>query len=288
MKGFIVKNNVLGTFILVLVVILQSSMPVNDTLNDREKARLIARVKSVMEIKYSVPADDTIPSSDKIIYQKFTRYNPEGFEVESIQYENGQKGLISQYRTDHEGKPVEMNEYKADGKLNLQVVYHYDDKGNITEAEYLWGEDRQISELSENTDYYFELIQNEIFTKVNYVNEYRGYCTQQDFVKADNGLSFKFIYKYDIHGNKLESAYYHGNGRLSWLTKYKYDRYNNLIESRLFKSNRIAVLSTYKHRFDDKGNWIYRKENRVVYVNILTEGLDRNNMITERIIEYYE
>ena len=88
-------------------------------------------------------------------------------------------------------------------------------------------------------------------------------------------------------GNRLESAYFHGNGRLSWLTKCKYDRYNNLIESRVYKSNRIAVLSRYNYRFDATGNWVVRNENRKVYVNILTAGLERANTVTERIIEYY-
>ena len=152
---------------------------------------------------------------------------------------------------------------------------------------YNWAENRIIGEICENTDYYYEIIQNDIFTKVLYKNEYRGYCIEENYLKADSSLSFKFVDKYDFRGNKLESGYFHGNGRLSWMTKYKYDRYDNLIESRVFKSNRIAVLSEYKYQFDVAGNWMIRKENREVHVNILTAGLEQSDTVTERIIEYY-
>jgi hypothetical protein len=110
---------------------------------------------------------------------------------------------------------------------------------------------------------------------------------EEHYLKADSTLSFKFVAKYDAHGNKLESGYFHGNGRLSWMTKYQYDRYNNLIESRVYKSNRIAVLSEFSYQFDSSGNWVVRKEKRQVHINILTEGLERANTVTERTIEYY-
>ena len=120
-----------------------------------------------------------------------------------------------------------------------------------------------------------------------YKSEYRGYCIEENYLKADSSLSFKFVAKYDFRGNKLESGYYHGNDRLSWMSKYKYDRYDNLIESRVYKSNRIAVLSEYKYKFDAVGNWVIRNEEREVHVNILTAGLERANTVTERKIEYY-
>ena len=85
----------------------------------------------------------------------------------------------------------------------------------------------------------------------------------------------------------MELSYFKGNGHLSWISKYKYDRYDNLVESRLFKSNRIAVFSTYKYQYDAVGNWVVQREEREVYVNILTAGLERADMVTERTIEYY-
>jgi hypothetical protein len=71
------------------------------------------------------------------------------------------------------------------------------------------------------------------------------------------------------------------------MSKHKFDRYDNMIESRVYKSNHIAVLTQYTYEFDPAGNWLVRKEDREVYVNILTAGLDRGDMVTERTIEYY-
>jgi hypothetical protein len=254
---------------------------------DLDKYRLKGRVKSAREIKYSLAEEGDAARRDKVLFQKNTFFDIEGYETQSTLFKNGNEYLLSMYTIGSEGKQVEMKEYNPDGTLNLLVSYKYDDKGFRSEAFYTWSDNRQIGEKAENTDYFYEIINNDLFVKVLYKNEYRGFCAEEKYLKADSSMSFMFSYKYDFNGNRLESAYFHGNGKLSWLTKYKYDRYNNLIESRVYKSNRIAVISTYKHEFDATGNWIIRKEDRDVNVNILTAGLERANTITERIFEYY-
>jgi hypothetical protein len=185
------------------------------------------------------------------------------------------------------GKQAEMNEYHPDGTLNLNVIYQYDNKGFRTKAIYNWTENRLIGEICEKTDYYYVILQNDLFNKIIYENEYRGYPLREFYLKPDSSLSFKFDMKYDFRGNKTVSAYYHASGHLSWITKYKYDRYDNQIESRVFKSNRVAVESYFKYKFDEAGNWISRFEERKVYENILTAGLLKENTITERTLEYY-
>lgn len=254
---------------------------------DLDKYRLKGKVKSLREIKYTLSEDGNATMRNKVLFQKNTFFDAEGYETQSTLFKNGSEYLLSMYKIGEAGKQEEMKEYNPDGTLNLLVTYKYDDKGFRSEAIYNWSDNRQIGEKAENTDYFYEIINNDLFVKVLYKNEYRGYCLEEKYLKADSSLSFMFSYKYDFNGNRLESAYFHGNGRLSWLTKYKYDRYNNLIESRVFKSNRIAVISTYKHEFDATGNWIVRKEDRDVNINILTAGLERDNTVTERIIEYY-
>ena len=254
---------------------------------DLDKYRLNGKVKSVREIKYALANEENTAMRDKVLFQKNTFFDINGYETQSTLFKNGNEYLLSKYLMGPNSKQAEMNEYNPDGTLNMHVSYKYDDKEFRSEAIYNWSDNRQIGEKAENTDYFYEIINNDLFVKVVYKNEYRGYCLEEKYLKADSTLSFMFSYKYDFNGNRLESAYFHGNERLSWLTKYKYDRYNNLIESRVFKSNRIAVISNYKHEFDAAGNWIIRKEDRHVNVNILTAGLDRANTVTERIIEYY-
>lgn len=259
----------------------------DNKLNDLEKYRLKGSVKSVMEIKYSLAEEADSALKGEAIFQKYTLFDINGYETETTLFKNGDEFLTSEYLFGADGKQVEMNEYNPDGTLNLNVMYKYDDKGFKSEAIYNWAENRKIGEIADNTDYYYEIIPNYIFTKVHYKNEYRGYCIEENYLKADNSLSFKFVAKYDFRGNKLESGYFHGNNRLFWMTKYKYDRYDNLIESRVYKSNRIAVISEYKYQFDAVGNWVIRNEDREVHVNILTAGLDRANTVTERKIVYF-
>jgi len=259
----------------------------DNKLNDLEKYRLKGSVKSVMEIKYPLAEEADSVLKDIAIFLKYTLFDINGYETETILFKYGDEYLTSKYLFGADGKQAEMNEYNPDGTLNLNVMYKYDDKGFRSEAIYNWSESRKIGEIADNTDYYYEIIPNDIFTKVIYKNEYRGYCIEENYLKADSSLSFKLVAKYDFRGNKLESGYFHGNGRLSWMTKYKYDRYDNLIESRVYKSNRIAVISKYKYQFDAVGNWVIRNEDREVHVNILTAGLDRANTVTERKIVYY-
>lgn len=256
-------------------------------ITDLAKYRLKGSVKSMMETRYALAGDTGSAVRDKITYQRLISFDKYGYETESTLYKDGASYLHALYLMGDEGRQIEMNEYHPDQTLNLNVTYNYDEKGFRTEALYHWADNREIGDFTGNTDYFYEVINNDIFTRVIFKNEYRGYCTEENYLKADSSLSFKFAYKYDFRGNKLESAYYHGGGRLSWLTKYKYDRYDNLIESRVYKSNYIAVHSGYGYQFDLVGNWVLRKEKREVYENILTAGLDRANTVTERIFEYY-
>jgi YD repeat-containing protein len=240
-----------------------------------------------MEIKYTVPGKTEDHDLRKAFRQKQLIFDETGFIKEIRLYSNGAEHLISKFIREEDGRLLQMNEYLTDGTLNLSVNYSYDEKGFKSEALYNWSENRVIGEICERFDYYDDILQNELFTRVEYKNEYRGYCTQESFYTGDGRLSFKIESKYDFRGNRLESAYLDGNGRLSWITKYKYDRYDHLIESNVYKSNRIAVESGYKYKFDDSGNWVSRAEDRTVYVNILTAGIEKSDMLAERIIDYY-
>lgn len=272
---------------IVLAGLFGAGSPSGSGPTDLEKYRLKGAVRSVMETRYTLGESGDTNAPGNVIYQKYTAFDEKGYETETTMYREGKAFLVSRYIFGADGKQVEMNEYNADGSLNAQVLYSYDDKGHRTRADYRWAENRQIGDFYENTDYYYEILTNDLYTKVIYRNEYRGYCTEEHYLRADSTLSFKFISKYDFRGNKVESGYYHGSGRLSWMTKNKYDKYDNLVESRVYKSNYIAVLTHYAYQFDDTGNWTVRNEDREVHVNILTAGLVRGDMVTERKIEYY-
>ena len=276
----------------ILILLLFSFMQVSHhppaaTFNDLNRLGLEGKVKSIMEFTYTVPGKTEDAELRKVVSQKLILFDETGFIKETRLYSNSAEFLISEFMRENEGKLLQMNEYLADGSLNLSINYSYDDKGFRSEAIYNWSENRVIGEICERFDYYDDILQNELFTRIKYKNEYRGYCTEEIFYTEDGRISFKITTKYDFRGNRLESAYLDGNGRLSWITKYKYDRYDHLTESNVYKSNRIAVESAYKYKFDDTGNWVSRAEDRTVYVNILTAGIEKSDMLTERVIDYY-
>ena len=256
-------------------------------INDLERLRLKGKVRSVMETMYAISEKSEPSGNNEIIYQKLTLFDENGYEKETRLYRNNAEYLISRFVPGKDGKPDEKNEFLPDGTLNLNVTYKYDEKGFRSEAIYNWSENRIIGEICEQYDYYDDILQNEIFNRVEYKSDYRGYFTEEKFITSGGEVSFILASKYDFRGNRLESGYLKGNGMLSWITKYKYDRYDNLIESRVFKSNRAVVESEYKYQFDATGNWLTRKEKREVYVNILTAGINTSDMLTERTIEYY-
>ncbi len=274
--------------ILLFFSLMQVSLhPPAATFNDLNRLGLKGKVKSVMEVTYTVQGKTEDSEQKEIVNQKFLLFDETGFIKETRLFSNAAEYLISKFIREEDGKLIQMNEYRADGTLNLNVTYSYDAKGFRSEAMYDWSENRVIGEICERFDYYDDILQNELFTRVKYKNEYRGYCTEESFYTGDGRISFKITSKYDFRGNRLESAYLDGSDRLSWITKYNYDRYDNLIESNVFKSNRIAVESGYKYKSDDMGNWVSRTEDRTVYVNILTAGIEQSDLLTERVIDYY-
>ena len=279
-----IRNIFVALFLALLFI--DSSDP-EKGITDLEKYRLKGSVKSVMETLYTLAEGGDSTAKDKILFQKLTLFNEDGYESGYTLYMNGQPYLVADYVFDPAGYQAEKNEYHSDGSLNVHVVYKYDEKGYRIRADYFWGEEREIGDFARNTEYYYEILNSDVYTKAIFKNEYRGFCTEEYYLRPDSTLSFKFISKYDFHGNKLETGYFHGSGRLSWMTKNKYDRYDNMIESRVYKSNRIAVITNYTYQFDAIGNWTYRKDQREVHVNILTEGLERADMVDERLIEYY-
>lgn len=280
-----VKYEILLPAVLFALLFAGFSIP-SPILTDLDRGKLNGNIKSLMETRYLVTGKGKNIEKDKVFFQKLTLFDQFGYITETILFQDGAEYLMSKYTFDLEGNPSEMNQYLKDNILNLNVVYKYNKDTLRSEAVFTWSENMVFGDICEVYDYYFDILLNHPFNLVTYQYEYRGFCTEEKFLKPDGGLSFKFSYKYDFRGNKLESAYFKG-GNLSWITKYTYDRYGNLTESRVFKDNRIAVQSYYKHQFDDKKNWISRLEEREVFVNILTAGLEQSDILTERIIEYY-
>ena len=96
---------------------------------------------------------------------------------------------------------------------------------------------------------------------------------------ANNKLSQKETYKYDVKNNKIEQQGYNLNGSLAYTFKYLYNPKGELIETRTFDpTGNLTSKLTQHFKFDAYKNWT----ERIQY----TDG--KGSYITERIIEYHK
>ena len=256
-------------------------------MTDLERLGVKGIVRSILETKYTIFDEGGDKIQDKIILSKQTIYNPDGYEAEIITYQNGEIASFSHYIFDAEGKQTELKEHKPDGTLRHSVSYKYDDKGLRTEAVFQWVEQQFYDNNRQKTEHVFEIFERNMYSRVVYLNDYRGLPLEEDYFRDDGTLSYRYVSKYNVFGNKTAMTYINSTGRTSWVSKHKYDRYQNLTEGKVFKSNRTAVSSKFSYKFDLYGNWISRYEKREVVDNVLTTHIERGDYLTEREIEYY-
>jgi hypothetical protein len=254
---------------------------------DLEKLRLNGKVKSLHETRINEVQPGDSAQSGEVTYKKLSKFSAQGFESEKIIYNNNGKSSKIHYVFDSRGYPVGLKEYTETGDLWLNVLYILDEEGNKLEAEFDWTSKRGYDEIREKSEQLYELLDRNPWDRIVYDNDYRGFHLEEKYMKANGTTLFRFTFKYDLHGNKVEMIYFNSKGRTSWETKYKYDRNNQLVKSIIYKSNRVAAVSTYTYKYDAHGNWVNRLEKRDVNYNILTANLEEGNFLTKREIEYY-
>ncbi len=255
--------------------------------SDLQKMKLKGPVRSVMEWKFLMADTSLSMLSDSLMHQKYTQFDPNGYEMEWKQFENGSVSRYAENIFGNNEKQSVQRQYNPDGSLYCEITYSYDKREFILEANYDWVEQRGYEENLIKNDFVFVIFEFYPYNKVLYENEYRGYVTREEFVQAGDRLFYTYEHRYDARGNKISMTYFNASGHTSWVTKYKYDRYDNLIASSVFKNSYIALETEYDYQFDEAGNWISRREKRKVYRNILTQSILDGNILTEREITYY-
>lgn len=276
----------LAAFFIIFIILTGFTLQ-DEPLTDLQRRYLKGKVKSVMETRTNEVVNEDGSVSKEITYKKFSLYNEDGFETETTIYNTNGKSSKLYFLYDTAKFNVGFKEFSEEGTLWLTVTYIVDKDGNKEIALYDWLERGGYDEIREKSEQLYEVLNRNPWDKVLYVNDYRGYHLEEEYLKADETLLFKFTYRYDIFGNKTEMIYFNAKGRTSWETKYKYDRKNNMVESTVYKSNRVAAISKYSYQFDSTGNWTSRTEKREVKRNILTSNLLEGKFTIERTIEYY-
>jgi antitoxin component YwqK of YwqJK toxin-antitoxin module len=96
---------------------------------------------------------------------------------------------------------------------------------------------------------------------------------------SDGSSKYKRTYKYDDNGNTIKKKWYNSEGSFKSVITYKYDDNGNEIETKMYNSDgSLEYKYTYKYECDNKDNWI----NKIEYENKIP------TVIIEREIEYFE
>jgi hypothetical protein len=272
---------VLGVFVFMFAAFVEEDEPVKRT-TDLERMKLKGAVRSLMITSYYINVDSESGERDTLIKQEQTFFDRTGQIYEVVHYENGIAGSISKFLFDSAGRQLLQREYDLGGNLIANITYKFDDRGYRAWAHYEWPDFDP-----DDDDFGFEATTRQPYNSIVYKNDYRGFCTEEQYLRPDKSQFCRYEHDYDFRGNKSEMNYYNANDRHSWRKTYKYDK-DNLVElSRMYKDNRIVLRSDYSYEFDTAGNWTKKTEYRKIYYNIYSSLLKKGDIVTNRKIDYY-
>lgn len=248
---------------------------------------MLAKVKSIREISYSIlKSDSTI--SDKIpVSDNFTLFDTTHNKIKAYQYRNDTLFSYTIYKYNIENVLIQSEEYNSDGSLFLRINYYSNKKGVITKAIYQRTSQKRYDDRRNPVDVEFYKYYSDLFTKIIYETDFKGNVLQAIYFKPDNTLSFKYTYKHDYRYNKTEVKYYNNKGSVSWRKNISYNQKGLPISYKLYMNNRVALSAKISYTFNRFNDWTIRKETRKLYGNFFASDITDNTLITTRNIEYY-
>lgn len=192
--------------------------------------------KKCESYSYSYKFGDIDHNSEKRI--RIEKYDQRGNKVEYIHYNsdgNFFSKSIYKNKYDIDGKIIEINEYDPEGTISSKTIYKYDSNGNMIEGTPYYNDFK----LGDKRKYKFDSNGNKVERKVyNPENEMTAssiYKYNQDnilieeledlidvYLMSEIGKYTKNLYKYDIHGNLIESIKYNTLDEPEVLTKHVY------------------------------------------------------------------
>ncbi|MBV7440439.1 hypothetical protein KRX57_03330 [Weeksellaceae bacterium TAE3-ERU29] len=148
-------------------------------------------------------------------------------------------------------------------KLNLPnkgiyCTYKYDERGNLIEE--------RITRAKDGSSAGY---------KINSYDESNNKIEEKKYSSA-GVLDTRNIYKYNEKGELIQQSIYTSDKLYSNIY-YKYNNRGERIEEK-YEYSSIIINSTYKYKYDEKGNWI----NRIEFID------DKPKYIEERKYEYYD
>lgn len=247
------------------------------------KLNLNGSVKSITQLENKLSSDST----NKIIRNSTKIFDNNGKIIELLKFKNHKLFSRINYYYSDSGNISYSQETNADGSLYLQIKYFYDEDGYIESKVFDRSQQKSYNIDRQKADVEYEEYYSNLFTKIQYKCDYKGYKLEETYLKDNEELTRKLTYKYDYKYNLVELKIYNSNGQVDKRIKYRYNKYNDILESKTYISNRLALTSTFTYNYDDNENWISRTEKRKLQENLFTTNIDSSDILTQRIITYY-
>ena len=199
--------------------------------------------------------------SNKEEYQ----YGADGYTCHWTKYANKFSEPSKSIPTfDNNGNLLHYAKLDSHGEIVSGKSYTYDRHGNMT-SHIPW----EIDSSGEKVSYISEMIEYNIFGnmtkvvdcdkqgRVNYkiIYKYDLFGNQIEVIEYDkNGLSGRYLRKYDIKGNLVQASGYASTGVLRGTAIYKYDKDGNQIERIDYEQDKVS--KKYSYKYDENGNLI--------------------------------
>lgn len=197
--------------------------------------------------------------------REFYKYNDKGdcIEISDTIYENVNKySYLNRYEYiyDKKGNISEKKRY-FNNKSSNDYFYKYDDKGNCIEM------------LS-------KVITDSSFSKHIYLRDTNGQMIVCQSYNMPDGINYKLVFALDNKGNIIKIESFFGDINKGNETLYIYNSERDVIvEVNYNNLDNYYYASTFKYKYDTKGNWIkkieYNEKGKII-------------KISKRKIKYYD
>lgn len=266
-----------------MAIIFCSSDIYTYTPNSYVNLNLKGDVKTITQLENKLSPDST-----NNIIQNCTKYfDNSGKIIELLKFKNHKLFSRINYYYSDSGNIKYSKETNADGSLYLTINYFYNDEGHIESKIYDRSNQKSYNIDRQKEDIEYDKYYNNLFTKIQYKCDYKGYKLEEKYLKDNGELTRNLSYKYDYKYNLVELKIYNSKGQVEKRVKYRYNKYNDVLESKTYISNRLALTSTFSYVYDETKNWISRTEKRKLQENLFTTNIDSSDILTQRIITYY-
>jgi hypothetical protein len=164
-------------------------------------------------------------------------YNGEGNKVEYTTYRNGEPRMTHKYEYDDSGYNTREMWVRADGTIDYEFQYVYDDRGNMLEKNGMFNNtlnDRWVFKYDED-----------------------GNKIEEGHAGGDAVVYARFVYSFDDNRNVISKEEYGKNGELVRKESFTYDMQGNMTEE-MEKANQYSRTFKYELQYDQQGNWTSR------------------------------